>query len=85
MEISRKDILINYFYLFPESRNLRLNSNSCEIKNKTNKKAQNIEVVSQTQSGCPLNETGAAVEMADFKPFCAACIPKVVNDENQVH
>ena len=45
MEISRKDVLINYFYLFPESRNLRLNSNRCEIKNKTNKNAQNIEVV----------------------------------------
>ena len=78
MEISRKDVLINYFYLFPESRNLRLNSNRCEIKTKQTKMPKTFKLFSQNQSGCPLNETGAAVEMSNFKPFCADCIPTVV-------
>lgn len=56
-----------------------------KLKTKQTKKPKTLKLFSQTQSGCPLNETGAAVEMANFKPFCAACIPKVVNDENQVH
>ena len=56
-----------------------------KLKTKQTKKPKTLKLFSQNQSGCPLSETGAAVELSNFKPFCADCIPKGGNDENQVH
>lgn len=61
----KKNILTNY--LFPESRNLRLNSSSGEIKNRN--KHKTLELFSQSQSPCLLCDTGAALMVSHFKPF----------------